>query len=129
MKFSKNLFNKVSEPESLFSAWDEFKRGKTRKFDVQIFEKNLERNVFELSNELKNKTYEHGPYSGFYITDPKLRHIHKATVKDRILHHAIFAALNPIFEPTFISTSLSCRVNKGIHVGVEIVAEALRKVK
>lgn len=93
-----------------------------------IFEKMLEQNIFALHRELVSKEYRHGTYSNFYIYDPKLRHIHKATVRDRVLHHAIFKILNPIFEPTFISRSFSCRVGKGTHKGVQVLDTMLRKV-
>lgn len=115
-------------PENLFAAWDIFKIEKRGKIDVMEFEKNLEQHIFQLHRDLKNKTYEHGPYTGFYITDPKRRHIHKAIVRDRILHHAIFKTLNPIFEPTFIADSFSCRIGKGTHKGVERMAQMLRAV-
>jgi RNA-directed DNA polymerase len=55
-----------------------------------------------------------------------VRHIHKATVRDRISHHAIFRVLNPIFEPTFIPTSFSCRFGKDTHKGVDALARMLR---
>lgn len=92
-----------------------------------FFEKNLEQNIFQLHRELKNKTYRHGAYSGFFIYDPKLRHIHKATVRDRVLHHAVFNAINKIFEPTFITNSFSCRIGKGTHKGVFALEKILRK--
>ena len=118
----------MTSPEHLFAAWDVFKQDKRNKADVMEFEKNLEQNIFQLHRDLRNKTYKHGPYSGFYITDPKRRHIHKATVRDRVLHHAIFKVLNPIFEPGFIADSFSCRIGKGTHKGVERLAEMLRAV-
>lgn len=93
-----------------------------------VFEKYLEQNIFALHRDLVSKAYRHGTYSNFYIYDPKLRHIHKATVRDRVLHHAIFQILNPIFEPTFISHSFSCRVGKGTHKGVDVLDIMLRKV-
>ncbi|TSA44187.1 RNA-dependent DNA polymerase [bacterium] len=128
MKIHKNIFEKIISLENLFSAWDSFKSDKRSKPDVQSFEWNLERNIFQLHRDLKSKTYKHGPYTGFYITDPKLRHIHKATVRDRILHHAVFSVVNPIFEPTFIPTSFSCRVGYGTHKGVEVLGAITRKV-
>jgi RNA-directed DNA polymerase len=120
MKTFKKLFDNVCSPEALFSAWDEFKRDKGRKTDVLDFEKHLEQNIFQLYREIRGKTYRHRPYEGFYIYDPKRRHIHKASVRDRVLHHAVFKVLNPIFEPTFIPTSFSCRVGKGTHRGVTV---------
>ena len=126
MKVYLKLFNQICSPEALFLAWDEFKRGKGKKLDVLEFERNLEQNIFELYRDLKNGTYRHGPYKGFWIYDPKLRRIHKSTVRDRVLHHAVFTVLNRIFEPTFIADSYSCRIGKGTHKGVERVAYMLR---
>ena len=115
--------------ESLLNAWDEFKkRGKRKKRDVQVFELRLEDNLFRLHRDLKNKRYKHGQYVGFYIRDPKVRHIHKAGVRDRIVHHALFKYINPIFEPTFIADSYSARIDKGTHKGVERLSVFAQKV-
>lgn len=119
MKIYSNIFNQIICPENLFRAWDEFKAEKRNKLDVQKFERKLEENIFQLHRELKSKRYKHGAYKAFYIQDPKQRHIHKATVRDRVLHHALFLHLNNIFEPTFISDSFSCRNDKGTHKGVK----------
>jgi RNA-directed DNA polymerase len=113
---------------NLFRAWEAFKSDKRNKPDVAEFERNLECNIFGLYRELKGGAYTHGVYKRFWIHDPKRRRIHKATVRDRILHHAVFRILNPIFEPTFIQTSFSCRVGKGTHRGVDYLAEAIRTV-
>jgi RNA-directed DNA polymerase len=128
MKTYDHIYEKITSPESLFYAWDEFKRGKRMKKDVLAFEQELESNIFALHRSLATKRYSHGTYTDFYITDPKLRHIHKAIVRDRVLHHSIFSVLNPLFEPTFIANSFSCRVGKGTHKGVETLAKMLRKV-
>jgi retron-type reverse transcriptase len=127
MRIYNKLFNKIIEPENLFSAWDEFKKGKGQKLDVLRFEKNLEQNIFQLHRDLRDKTYKHGGYTSFYIHDPKLRHIHKATVRDRVLHHAMFKVLSPIFESTYIHNSFSCRLSKGNHKGVKALAHMLRQ--
>src|SRR3990167_4017076 len=103
MKRYKHLFEVVSSSEALFRAWDRFKKDKRNKEDVLRFEMSLEQNIFALQRSLRDKTYKHGAYEGFRVYDPKLREIHKAMVLDRVLHHAIFTVLNPIFEPTFIS--------------------------
>jgi RNA-directed DNA polymerase len=128
MKVYRNLFEQIISPENLFSAWDAFKSDKRNKPDVAHFEWQLEKNIFELHRELKNKTYRHGSYSGFYITDPKQRHIHKAAVRDRVLHHAVFSIINPIFERTFIPRSFSCRIGYGTHKGVAAFERMARKI-
>ncbi len=128
MKIYSNVFEKIISPENLFSAWANFKHDKRKRFDVQEFEVSLEENIFKLHRELKTGVYKHGPYKPFYIHDPKQRLIHKATVRDRLIHHAVYSVLNPIFEPTFIANSFSCRLGKGTHKGVKALERILTKV-
>ena len=110
-------------------AWQEFSRGKMKKKDVLEFKFKLEENIFHLYQVLKNKTYQHSYYTAFNVYDPKLRKIHKATVADRVLHHAIFRILYPLFDPIFISNSYSCRIEKGTHRAVKRLEKFSRKLK
>lgn len=128
MKFYTDIFDKIISLENLFLAWEEFRIDKKNKKDVLEFEWNLEKNILELYRDLKYHRYKHGVYTSFTISDPKLRQIHKATVRDRVLHHALFRILNPLFEPSFIFHSFSCRVGKGTHKGVGALQRMLRKV-
>ena len=85
-------------------------------------------NVLSLHHDLKNRTYIHGRYHAFNISDPKPRNIHKATVHDRLLHHAIYRILYPYFDKKFIHDSYSCRINKGTHKAINKFREYSRKV-
>jgi len=96
-------------------AWKEFITGKKKRKDVQEFERYLMSNLISLHDNFANKIYAHSAYEAFNISDPKPRHIHKAKVRDRLLHHAIYRILYPFFDRTFISDSFSCRLNKGTH--------------
>ena len=87
----------------------------------------LEGRIFRLHEELVTKSYVYDPYADFYICDPKRRHIHKATVRDRVLHQAVFRVLYPIFDKHFIFDSYSSRNGKGTHAGVERLVSACRK--
>lgn len=128
MKIHRDLYDRMIEPTALFRAWELFRRGKRSRPDVAQFEYTLEPHIFALYRDLQSQTYGHGIYSSFFITDPKQRHIHKATVRDRVVHHAVFQILNPIFEPSFIAHSYSCRVGKGTHKGVDAIDRMSRKV-
>ena len=128
MKCYRDIFTQIVSVENLFAAWDEFRVGKMSKYDVQVFARTIETRLFELHRDLAVRKYRHAAYSAFRITDPKQRLIHKAVVRDRIVHHALFSVLNPIFEPTFIAHSFSCRVGKGTHKGVTVVEQILRSV-
>lgn len=110
-----NNYHYIISVDNLLEAWKEFLRGKRSRKDVQEFELNLMANIFSLHRDLANKTYQHSSYHAFNISDPKPRNIHKASVRDRLLHHAIYRVLYPFFDRTFIADSYSCRLNKGTH--------------
>ena len=113
-----SVFDKIISIENLYGAWREFKRGKTSKKDVLCFEFNLEDNLFNLAEELKSGKYQVDKYDFFYVRDPKLRPIHKASVRDRVVFQAVFRILYHIFDKQFIYDSYSCRYHKGTHFGV-----------
>ena len=100
-------------------AWQEFLKGKRNKADVQEFQFYLMNNILSLHNDLINHEYKHGSYQCFKINDPKPRVIHKANVRDRLLHHAVYRILYPFFDKTFIADSYSCRNNKGTHKAIK----------
>lgn len=127
MRIFIKLFNSLIQPENLFYAWEEFKRDKGRKEDVLAFEKTLESEIFKLHRKLKSGTYKHSGYESFFISDPKRRHIHKAIVRDRVLHHAVMNILYPLYDKTFIDYSFSCRVGKGTHKGVQALRQMIAK--
>jgi retron-type reverse transcriptase len=85
-------------------------------------------NILSLHRELKNKTYKHGSYEAFRVNDPKPRDIHKASVRDRVLHHAIYKILYPPYDKTFIADSYSCRNDKGVHKAIIRFEKFTRKV-
>jgi RNA-directed DNA polymerase len=98
-----------------------------RKRDVLDFSLNLEDNIFKLRDDVESGKWEPDPYKSFYISDPKLRHIHKASVRDRVLYQAIYRILYPHFNNGFISDIYSSRNNKGTHLGVKRLESFLRK--
>lgn len=123
----KSDFYDVISVENLFWAWKVFCRGKRSKKDVAEFELNLESNIFQLYDELASGTWKPDPYKEFYVQDPKLRKIHKASVRDRVLYQAVYTKLYQIFDKQFIHDSYSSRNKKGTHKGVARFEEFARK--
>ncbi len=121
-------YEEIISVENLLNAWQDFIRGKKMKADVQLFQLHLLHNILALHRDLKNFTYVHGGYKAFKINDPKPRDIHKASVRDRLLHHAIYRKLYPFFDGTFIATSFSCRLRKGTHRACECFRKYFYKV-
>lgn len=89
------------------------------------FELYLEDNLFRLREELLSGCYHHGAYRSFTVFDPKKRSIHKAAVRDRVVHQAIVNIIEPLFERRFIHDSYSCRVGKGTHAAVRRLRQFL----
>src|SRR3989344_5209391 len=98
-------YNHIINLKNLHEAWKEFLPGKKYKKDVAEFALNLSQNIFDLHEDLRQKKYRHGEYKAFFINDPKPRSIHKATVRDRLLHRAIYRVLYPYFDSKFIYDS------------------------
>ena len=113
-KFDKRYEN-IFTLELLMTAWRAFLNGKKKRADVILFQSRLMDNLFLLYDDIEQKTYVHGGYRAFNISDPKPRSIHKAAVRDRLLHHLIYQELYRYFDSKFIYDSYSCRVEKGTH--------------
>lgn len=75
-------------------------------------------NILALHRDFMEHTYRHGGYTAFAVSDPKPRSIHKAPVRDRLLHHAVHRVLYPHFDKRFIADSFSCRTGKGTHAAL-----------
>lgn len=104
---------------NLLVVWREFLRGKRNRRDVADFEVRLMHNLTLLQHSLAERTYQHAGYTRFGISDPKPRLIHKATVRDRVVHHLLYRMLYDYFDARFVYDSYSCRVHKGTHKAVE----------
>lgn len=105
--------------ENLLLVWRAFLKGKKGRRDVTDFEVRLMHNLTLLQHGLATQTYRHGSYTRFGISDPKPRLIHKATVRDRVVHHLLYKVLYSYFDARFVHDSYSCRVEKGTHKALE----------
>jgi len=123
-----HTYEEIISMENLLEAWQEFVKGKRSRDDVQVFERSLMTNLFNLHHRLLDKTYTHAPYQAFVIHDPKTRNIHKASVSDRVLHRALYRKLYPFFDRIFIADSFSCRMEKGVHKALDRFTYFSRKV-
>lgn len=124
----RHTFEDIISLENLCAAWEEFVRGKRDKPDVQAFARDLTDNLSLLHEALAAKSYRHGGYERFAISDPKPRVIHKASVRDRLVHHAVHRVLYPFFDRLFIADSFSCRLGKGTHKALDRFRAMARKV-
>ena len=71
-------------------------------------------NLVSIYNSLLNKTYSHGKYHIFGITEPKFRIIMSERLPDKIVNHLVSDyVLTPLIEPKLIEMNVATRRNKG----------------
>ncbi len=126
----KNVFNEKLTFEKLIQAHYRARNHKTYKAEVIKYELNLENNIINLINNLRNKTYRLGKYFTFKVYDPKERDIKALPYKDRIVHQwYIEEFIKPYIVPKFIHTTFACLENRGTHKAVEEVQKQMRIFK
>ena len=105
MKSYKHLYPQICAWENIYLAWRKARKGKRGREPAAAFEFDLESNLVRLRRELVEKSYRPGPYTSFYIHDPKHRLISAAPFRDRVVHHALCNVVEPLFERCFIFDS------------------------
>lgn len=76
---------------------------------------NIEREILSLQSELCSGTYRPGVGRTFEVVEAKRRLITAAPYRDRVVHHALCAVIEPIFDRGFIYDSYASRKGKGMH--------------
>lgn len=122
------IFEQIITFDALYQAYLSARKGKRKSWTCRHYEKDLESNLIQLQNELIWGQYRTGGYRYFMVHEPKTRQV--AALKnfsDRIVQHAIMAAIEPIWEARFITHSYACRSGKGTHAGADKVQEMMRE--
>jgi len=115
MQREKNLFPRVVAFDNLYRAFGGASHGKRDRPEVREFEYHLETRLWEIREELAAGEYAWGPFHRFRVRDPKRREIRAAPFRDRVVHHALFNVLDPIFQRGFIADSYACIPGRGTH--------------
>lgn len=127
MKTYRHLYDQITDFATLLDAFRKARRGKRDQAEVAEFEFGLEPNLFQLREELRNRTYQPGAYRNFYIMERKLRLISAAPFRDRVVHHALCSTLDPIWERRLIHDTYACRPGKGTHRALDRCQEFARR--
>jgi len=124
-----HLYPPIITFQNLLLAAKKAQHGKRMLPEVAQFNINLEKELFQLQEELSNKTYQPGKYHTFQIHDPKPRMISAAPYRDRVVHHALCNVIAPLLEAAMIDDSYANRVGKGTHKAILRYQEFSRKNK
>jgi RNA-directed DNA polymerase len=127
-KTFKHLYPQIYDFENLYTAHRKARRGgKRKKSSVAEFEHNLGESLLGLQEELREQTYQPGPYRHFIVIERKQRKISAAPYRDRVVHHALCNVIQPIFEARFIHDSYACRKGKGTHRALDQAQYFMRR--
>ena len=129
MKRHGYLFDKITSFENLLKASQKAQRGKRFKKSTAEFNLTLENELLMLQKDLRSRTYQIGAYKQFHIYDPKKRLISALPYRDRVVQHALYNVIEPIFDQSFIYDTYACRKDKGSHRAVSRFTKYSRKNK
>ncbi|MBN1203041.1 MAG: group II intron reverse transcriptase domain-containing protein, partial [Anaerolineae bacterium] len=121
------LYTQVIAWENLLLACRKAARAKRGKTAAASFEHQVADRLLALQHELAAFTYTPGGYKNFTIHEPKLRKISAAPFRDRVVHHALYNLIEPLFEVRFHPDSYANRVGKGTHQAVDRLQHFARR--
>ena len=115
-----DLFGRIASFPALRTAAKKAVLGKRKKPGAAAFFSNLERELLRLERELLDGSYRPGRYVEILVRDPKERLVSAAPFRDRVVHHALCAVVEPIFEAGFIDNTFANRTGKGTHRAINV---------
>src|SRR6056297_1048669 len=101
--------NNIFTYNKIYKAYLDCRENKRNTASALEFEWNLEENLFQLEEELQNKTYQLDRSICFVVTDPSPREIFASTFKDRVVHHILVNKIEKAGEKSFVYDSYACR--------------------
>lgn len=121
------MYEQLCTWDNLLLAYRRAAKGKRGHANVAAFEHRLEENLLRLQHELQTRHYQPGPYTSFYIHEPKRRLISAAPFRDRVVHHALCNLIEPLFERAFVADSYANRKGKGTHRALHRTQQLARR--
>ncbi|MEK6898588.1 MAG: reverse transcriptase/maturase family protein [Nanoarchaeota archaeon] len=128
METSTILYPQIYDYDNLILAWQNAKRGKTKRRYVKRFQRDLRENLIKLQEELTHQTYQPCELKTFTLRDPKTRKISKSAFRDRVVHHALCNIIVYTFQKGFIYDSHANQIGKGTLKALERFDVFKRKV-
>ena len=122
-----NLFADATSLDALYYGYVDARRGKRGCRAVFEFERRIGPEILSLHEELQSGEYRPRRYNHFWVYEPKPRQISAPAFRDRVVQHALYNVVRPIFDRIFVDASFACRPGKGTHAAADYVQGALRR--
>lgn len=119
----------IYDGNSLYEAFKASQKTSSWKPQVQFFAMDFLHQLNMLQKELKSRSYKTSRKTEFILRERgKVRHIHGAQFRDRIVRHSICDnVLNPALEPKLIYDNCASRKGRGVTMSRERLKVHLQK--
>lgn len=127
-----SLIDKVYDMENLYEAWLKVRKnqgsGGIDGVTIEMFEKQVNRNLREIQRLLQENRYEPDPVRRHYIEkeNGKLRPLGIPTIRERVCQQAVRQIIEPIFEQDFYYYSFGFRPGYSAHQAISTIRRAKR---
>jgi RNA-directed DNA polymerase len=129
-----SLMDKVTDPKTLWRGFEQVKANQgaagVDRQSVEDFERHLIKNLKQLSEQLRDGTFQPQPVRRVWIPKPgstEKRPLGIPTVRDRVVQAALRMVLEPIFERDFAEHSYGFRPNRGCKDALRHVDDLLKQ--
>jgi len=129
-----SLMDKVYSKRNLLAAYQKVAKNKgspgVDRVTIEVFGEQLETNLEQLHEQLRQGTYQPQPIKRTYIPKPgsqEKRPLGIPTVRDRVVQTAIRNVIEPIFERDFAEHSYGFRPQRGCKDALRVVERCLRE--
>lgn len=126
-KIYKNFYPQIHDLFNLWQAFIKASKGRRSHPSIAAFEYDLEPELIQLRDELRDESYQPGGYRSFTVHEPKRRKISAAPFRDRVVHHALMNVIGPMLERKFIHDSYANQIGKGTHKALDRCTYLMRR--
>lgn len=114
MKRKNNLYQNILNEKNAFEIYKIIKQNCKNKREVYKFSLNLNQNIMEILEKLRNNDYKFDKYRIFIIKEPKYRLIMSEKIDDKIVNHLVAKyILLPSLDKSLIDANVATRYKKG----------------
>ncbi len=114
--------------EAVHRAAQDCLKNKGSRRDAQAFRMHYGQEVLALHERLVTGAYRPEPGIVFVTERPKLREVHAAVFRDRVVHHLLHALLAPRFEPSWSPRTFACRRGLGTHAAFRTLERLVHNI-
>lgn len=129
MRALRDVWCEITSFGQLETAYKKARKGKRYRIEVLVFKSDLDSNLLRIQDQLRNGTFQFGPYRRHWVYIPKKRIVMALPFDSRIVQWSIYLTLMPYFDKLMIEDSYACRVGKGSLAAVERLQYWLQQIE